>query len=365
MKITQELYELIWTQPRSSIAKKLTITSQELVKVCKKAQIPIPPAGYIQRLRHGKNIPQRPSLSLDYQGEIEITITSRQENAENEIYSETPVVTLQREIENDQRLNLTVPKKLIAPDRLILKAQTGLAESLKSPYYRDGIVYSGYDHLRIAVSKENIDRALRIMDVLVKALKIRGHTFQIDQDSSYIVMSGQKMAFGLAEKSKRFQVQASSTRNELRLTGKLAVWIKRHHQNKQWVDGKILLEDQISKILAGLEIEAEKLKEYQLKLERGWEQQRIATELRKQKEDLKAKEFTDFKRLVADANRWSQAEMIRNYINELEKKGFKKGIELTEFVSWIEWARKKADWLDPDIELYEEALAEVDRTKLF
>ncbi|HTF17324.1 MAG TPA: hypothetical protein VK658_04580 [Chryseolinea sp.] len=173
------------------------------------------------------------------------------------------------------------------------------------------------------------------------------------------------MEISLVELSKRIEVQETyGTRSDLKLTGKLALRIRRRWETRQWVDGKTQLEGQVPKLIAALEIEGLKLKEYQEELEHGWAQQRIEAEKRKLREELKAKEFTDFKRLVADANRWSQAEIIRNYINELEKKGFKKGIEPTEFVSWIEWARKKADWLDPDIEFYEEALAEIDRAKL-
>lgn len=357
----EQLYELVWSQTRSSVAKKFGIADNEVVKLCKKLQVPIPPAGYWQRVKFGKNIPARPPLSNHFSGESFLAIAVHDKG----IASALDI--LQQEIESDQRLKLIVPNKLTAPDHLILKAKVSLADALKGPWYRDGErVCTSSNHLRIGVSKQNIDRALRIMDVLIKALKTRGHTFQIDANCSYLVILGQKIEISMFEIAKRVEVQDKyGTRRDLKLTGKLALCIKRRYENRQWVDGKTPLEGQVPKLIAALEIEGQKLKAYQEELERGWERQRIEAEKRRQIEEIKAKEIRDFKRLIAEANQWRQAEMIRSYINQLEKNGYKKGIEPTEFVGWIEWARKKVDWLDPDIERYDEALNDVDRTKFF
>lgn len=35
-----------------------------------------------------------------------------------------------------------------------------------------------------------------------------------------------------------------------------------------------------------------------------------------------------------------------------------------DLLSWIEWARKKADWYDPHVEAYDELLSEVNKATL-
>ncbi|HTF17323.1 MAG TPA: hypothetical protein VK658_04575 [Chryseolinea sp.] len=169
----EQLYELVWTQSRSSVAKKFAIADNEVVKLCKKLNVPIPPAGYWQRVKFKKNVPARPPLSSNFTGDSVLAVPVHNKG------NAPPRDILKQAIENDQRLNLVVPNKLTAPDQLISKAKASLTDALKNPWYRGGIAWTSSNHLRISVSKPNIDRALRIMDVvLIKALKIRGHTFK-------------------------------------------------------------------------------------------------------------------------------------------------------------------------------------------
>src|SRR5688572_1337644 len=99
----QDLYELIWSEARSSVAKKYNISDHALLKLCKKLSVPIPPAGYFQKLRYGKNIPGRLKLSDDYTGEIEVIITPKAKgSASNDQVSAFDKLT--QEIEIDPRL---------------------------------------------------------------------------------------------------------------------------------------------------------------------------------------------------------------------------------------------------------------------
>src|SRR5688572_22819611 len=98
-KVTrEEIYNLIWSEPRSSVAKKYDISDHELLKLCKKLSVPIPPAGYFQRLRHGKNIPGRLRLSDDYVGELEVALPSKS-TGDKRNDQESPLGLLMGEIE--------------------------------------------------------------------------------------------------------------------------------------------------------------------------------------------------------------------------------------------------------------------------
>jgi len=42
----QQLYDLAWTQPTRTVAAEIGISDVALAKICRKADVPIPPRGY-------------------------------------------------------------------------------------------------------------------------------------------------------------------------------------------------------------------------------------------------------------------------------------------------------------------------------
>lgn len=50
----EELYELVWTESRVSLAKKFGVSDVWIRKSCVKANIPGPPLGYWARVAAGK-----------------------------------------------------------------------------------------------------------------------------------------------------------------------------------------------------------------------------------------------------------------------------------------------------------------------
>jgi hypothetical protein len=66
-----ELYELVWSQPRTILAKQFNISDVALAKRCLQANIPMPPRGYWAKLQAGVSKPKRPSLPLRLPGSRE------------------------------------------------------------------------------------------------------------------------------------------------------------------------------------------------------------------------------------------------------------------------------------------------------
>ena len=62
-----ELYELIWSKPRTALAKELGISDVAIGKHCVRAHIPGPPAGYWARTKSGKSS-FRPALPIRLPG---------------------------------------------------------------------------------------------------------------------------------------------------------------------------------------------------------------------------------------------------------------------------------------------------------
>lgn len=80
------------------------------------------------------------------------------------------------------------------------------------------------------------------------------------------------------------------------------------------------------------------------------EQQRIE---RNRETDLQ-REFNMFIQLMRKAYQWDQAQLLRNYIRDLEN-----GLDDFESDEYIEWAYEKANWLDPTIRLKDRKLARI------
>jgi len=85
---------------------------------------------------------------------------------------------------------------------LVLAAKESLSRHVKNYRYKD-LVDCERGKLDIRVSKDNIGRALKIFDTLIKAAKLRGHKIEIRYDNTYIVVLGQSIEVKLREQTKR------------------------------------------------------------------------------------------------------------------------------------------------------------------
>jgi hypothetical protein len=85
---------------------------------------------------------------------------------------------------------------------------------------------------------------------------------------------------------------------------------------------------------------------------------------RKALKERQDKELGDFKQLMQKADRWQRLKLIRGYIDELEAKSIEMALLTDEVKEWITWARKKADWYDPQVNAPDELLQGVDRDTL-
>lgn len=55
MELTRkELYDLVWSEPMTTICKRFGLSDNGLRKRCKSMNIPTPPLGYWTKLKYGK-----------------------------------------------------------------------------------------------------------------------------------------------------------------------------------------------------------------------------------------------------------------------------------------------------------------------
>lgn len=366
MKVTRKkLYDMVWTESLTAISKRLEISGAELSKRCVAANIPLPPNGYWSKLVYGKNIEKTP-LSGDENDKVDLAPYL------------TPQQIIEKELSKCDQSIFKVPEILYAKDPLIIDTKEKHREDLipwsqrKSPY-KSKIKES----LNVSVGEKTIDRALCIFSTIINALRFRGHDIKIHSkneyhSSTYAVVNGEEIQIDLTEK-RRMKSDATSTR-DTEYNGELHFNIYGEWRDKTTYKDTThtRLEDKVIEIIANLEICSKNIKERRIADEehriRQAEEERIRKEKeakeREEREKFEAKrqaELKEFRMIFNMAERLRKANMLRQYISDYEEYLKTNDAMEDEVVKKLDWARKKADWLDPFIDVEDEYLNEDDK----
>jgi hypothetical protein len=360
-----QLHELVWSESMLALSKKYNISDVGLRKTCLRMNIPIPKAGYWNKIHAGKLVSIE-GLPIECFGEQEIILSLRKEGENADLKS--PLIKLQKEIESHLNLLLIVPSKLISFDKLIIAARNTLMKQKPSRYGSDkGLVYCYRGELNIKGSPRNVERALCFMDAFIKLLRAIGHEVRVDT-KTYAIIENEKTEISLKEKLKKVLIITGTSylkKVDYSPSGILSLRIREGFDNIiEFKDGRLLIEKQLAKIIAKMEIKVKERKKRKLEIERYWTKQREKERIRLEIEKRKERELSDFKELIKEALRWSQTKLLRNYIDETEAKALASDTFSAEFTTWLLWARKKINWYDPHIHEDDELLKDVDRGNL-
>ncbi len=353
MKLTRkELYDLVWSEPMTTICKKFGISDNGLRKHCKLMNIPTPHNGYWAKLQYGKEVKKTP-LPNDYEGKKQDVNLKEIDPSEAIVKIEKPVnmqTLREQEISEGDMSCFIVPEVLYAKDPIIIdtkeKLRIGRDEDntyLKNNPYKSKIK----ETLNIYVDTKSIDRALCIFSTVIKALRARGHNIKINNNETYAIIAEEEIKINITERRKIIPD------NKLRATaycGELHFNITYGYSKLSYGDTACTkLEDKIVTIIAKLELIAEDIKEERIREE----QKRIEREEEKRRQrefdEKKKTELKNFQALFTMAERLYKANIIRDYISAYEKHLIERGIEDGTILSELEWAKEKADWLDPFI----------------
>lgn len=352
-----QFYELIWSKSISTLAKEIRTTDYDLRKICKEFNIPLPYSGYWAKLKYDKPV-RKVKLSNIFEGKDEIIINPSNTIPDGLQEGISDRSALIKEIKSNHQNLIEVQSKLTNPDVLIINAKDAL--TINKNYWSDnGLIgtYSGF--ITIIAAPDNVERALKFMDTFIKLMRARGHEIKVDDSETFCVVFGEQLVIRLQEKHRCEDVVEGKSGWKTRHyypSGILMLrcWKDHSWHQKIWMDGSQLIEYKFPKIVAGIELLAQK--EIMERLEREeWrkkekEKQQLEEEnkrLEKERFDREELDGANFQKLLGQSHNWKQSQVLDEYISEIENKAILKGTLTTELQEWLSWAKKKADKFNP------------------
>jgi hypothetical protein len=366
MKITrQELYSLVWAEPMTTICKRYGLSDNGLRKHCKNMNIPTPPSGYWSKLKHGKKteiIPLPKEFSKSKQSTVLI---------EKEITLPPPMnrnAIREYEIRSGDTSVFLVQEVLYAKDPIIIDTKEKFRRESENDYLKKNpFKVKAGPTLDISVSDKLIDRSLAIFETIIKALRFRGREIKIKDNLTYAVIDSEEIQINLTERRKQvLNTEDTYSKYTKIFSGELHFNILYGYRDKDTIKdtAHTRLEDKIISIIASLEIRAEKIKEERIEDERRRIIRENEERLQREFKEKKEAEKKEFKSLFLMAERLHKTHILRQYISTFEEFVSRSGEVNEEIVAKIEWARAKADWLDPFISKKDKYLDSYDKDEM-
>jgi hypothetical protein len=198
----EELYAEIWKEPAIKVAAKYGVSSVMLGKVCRKLQIPLPGRGYWAKKEFGKSVKQIPLPQVQ---DLPIVRRLKEMGSEN---AEAPCPEPEPTDSEYQRI-LQIESSDVIPDPETTrhKLVIATAKSLRNakPDNRGIVQAPGNENsLNVRVSKTSIDRALNIMNAVVKFLESENFHVTVKSETHEITAQvfGQNVPFSIVERAR-------------------------------------------------------------------------------------------------------------------------------------------------------------------
>ncbi|MGH9517427.1 MAG: hypothetical protein ACRD3P_17305 [Terriglobales bacterium] len=347
-----ELYEKVWATPMRTLAKEFGMSDVGLAKICRKNNIPVPPVGYWRRKETGYKVnPPRLPASKEGVEFLDIYIRER-------LRPEFEELTRQAAAE------VAIPNEL--SHVLVLRSEKLLA---RGKLNQRGLVISRNGALaHILVSREQLPRALKVLNALLVALDERGHIASWPKKESALLaatVDGETVRFSVSEVTDSLPhvlTPAEKTRpwsapkHDYKLTGRLQLQIDNLPLymgpiRRTWADRKYQrVENCLGDFIVGLRVAAAAIKKNRQDTE---ERERRREEERKQQEEArqKADEQKRKSEFVAELiGNWEEAARHREFAKAVETQTAQSNFsdaQKNDIQQVVEWTEEYADLLDP------------------
>jgi len=367
----QELYDLVWEQPRSQLAKRFDISDVALAKACRRAGIPMPDRGYWAKRQAGRRT-TRPALPPRAPGHAD-AITVGQEARrgyrspeEQDGESLPPPPTFSESIDEvAERIRKSVGAVRLS--RSLEKPHSQIAQLLEdderkrqkhqtSPYsWNEPQFDSAFERRRLRILNSLFVALARLgSKATTRGGKARDLSVRVGEQYVSFALDRPTTGAGSRQRARSNAQQPSQMR--LEISGSSAPGLR-----LAWEDTpETSLTDHLSEIVVSLLVAGEL--EYRESLERHYKwrlkrkaeleeeaRQQKAEEERLERERRRKAEKAKLDRLLADAAAWRQAAEVRAFVAAARAKhaGEAQGPCAEELERWAHWALSQAEQLDP------------------
>lgn len=349
----EDLYKMVWERPVLIIAKETGVSDVAVAKACRKAGIPLPSRGHWAIVRSGRAVtaPPLPKPKPDQPDSVWFTVLENPPPKPPKV--EIPAGPL-----------IEIPTELVKPHRLVAE----LKSATKGTKEEKGVIPLNHEYqkvLRVRTSVAQLERALILMDVLIKQFESRGYKVRISEKhgETELVLKEGVVTFRLSERTKQTAPPPPPPRSPGRrgeyyhetwrpayvlvgtgeFTLEFGIYPNRNCPNT-WKDrANRPLEAQLHEVIAVLP---------------SWEAKLLADRLKREEEAARANEAEERRiaaaraeetlrlqrvKLVNQLRAWERAERLRRFIAAFEQNGD----QSPEAQSWLEWANLQVQELDP------------------
>lgn len=351
----EDLYQKVWTTPATKLASEFGISDVALGKICRRMDIPKPAPGYWRKIETGHH-PPIPPLTTPNQDTLTGVCIPYHFQAE-QLALKDPQISERLAAEQLSENRIVVAETLIDPHPLVAAMYHWREDQAQEREVEER------DSLPdIEVSDGTLDRAMRIMNAVLKAVEARGYRVKVSRDywekatRVFCTDVDAEVQISLSEHYSEVERELTPAERkkppyliDRRLitvpNGKLIFKVKgRRVDTKWWNDKKFNpLENRLNEVVVGIITKLESLRLEEL-AKREADQRRL-NEQRRREEDQARRD-----KLHKDVAAWRKSEDIRAYLRAYEAKLLRQQGEITpgsEEDLWLKWARWYADHLDP------------------
>ena len=347
----EELYELVWTKPAIELAKEFGISDVAIAKTCRRLNVPKPIAGYWRKLETGHK-PKRPALPRAGQKPSVVHVKQVRRKNKPEPFAGVP---------EDQRIYIS--EELENPHPMIRAAKRALEKSGVDTYGWLQESWSNRSPLNLRVSSASLDRALRLLDAFLKAAYKKGYALANDA-SSMLIVDKERIRIRFKEKTTKTKRELTRTEQALPYwqqpssyiytpAGQFVIMLDiplKYDLSlfQSWQDGQDRpLEHRLHEVLEAL-IPA---RQAVIADREAWaERERRREEERRQQWEIERRRQEEQQRrdaLEQQAVSRQRSRVIREFLIACEERWRQDGGVDARGTSWLAWAARCADLLDP------------------
>jgi hypothetical protein len=177
------------------VSKDLGLSDRGLAKICAHYQIPVPPRGYWAKKSHGYDVNKTPLPSLEVSSDIHFD-PERPAAVNSKLSSNSPAIAFELQPEN----RIVVAPQPGRPHRFVTKTRAALRQAKAG---HRGLLWPTGGCLDVTVSRQQVSRALRIMNAVLKAFDARGWVSSMPAEDRGLTVCvlGESLRVALDEKT--------------------------------------------------------------------------------------------------------------------------------------------------------------------